>query len=140
MTGIEAITYHNGWAMAFAGAMIVFSGLVALCLAISLFPRLVGFLEKKPHTTAPPKAPPAEARPAETPPATPSLPTDIDGALILYQPLIDTLDQPFELSQLYARATQEELPHPHLTLSYLRQAGILVPQGEGLFTWHPRSS
>ena len=130
MTGIEAISYHHGWAMAFAGAMIVFSGLVALCLAISLFPRLVGFLEKRPQPTAPPQAPPAA----------PSLPTDIDGAVILYQPLIDTLDQPFELAQLYARATQEELPHPHLTLSYLRQAGILVPQGEGLFTWHPRSS
>jgi hypothetical protein len=69
-----------------------------------------------------------------------SLPTDIASAINLYQPLIDALEQPFELAHLYERATQEGLPHPHLTLSYLRQAGLLVPQGEGLFTWHPKSS
>ena len=133
MTGLEAISYHHGWAMAFAGAMIVFSGLVALCLAISLFPRLVGFLEKRPRPAATPAPPP----PVETP-QTVTLPTDIGHAVKTYQPLIDSMDQPFELARLYERATQEGLPHPHLTLSYLRQAGLLVPHGDGLFTWHPK--
>ena len=40
------------------------------------------------------------------------------------------------LKDLYQRATQFDLPHPHITIKCLREAGILSPQGDGMFRWN----
>ena len=47
MYGIQAITAHNGWAMALAGALIVFSGLIVLSFAISHLHKLLKIFEKQ---------------------------------------------------------------------------------------------
>jgi hypothetical protein len=49
--------------------------------------------------------------------------------------LVEQLNQPFDLLQLFEISNKMDLPHPHLSLKYLQQAGVLVPQGDGTFTW-----
>jgi len=41
--GLQAIAAHNGWAMALAGALIVFSGLVILSFVISQLHKILMF-------------------------------------------------------------------------------------------------
>ena len=53
----------------------------------------------------------------------------------IYRPLVAQLKQPFDLLQLFKISNKMDLPHPHLSIKYLREAGILVPQGDGTFTW-----
>lgn len=61
--------------------------------------------------------------------------SDIDEAAKLYEPLVYDMEQPFQLSHLYEISEQNDLPHVHLTIKMLREAGILVPAGDGAFTW-----
>ena len=92
MYGFEAITSHNGWAMALAGALIVFCGLVVLSLAISQLHKILVFFEKdidpQPDIITPEDEAP-EYEPLVSLPET--FPTDINEISSLYQPLIDDL-------------------------------------------------
>ena len=115
--------------MAFAGAMIVFCGLVGLATAISLFPKLMSFIEAR-----------ASSRRSETTtPAQPPqyFPADAAEIARIYQPLIDEIGDTFQLKSLYSVSRQKGFPHPHLTISFLRRANFLVPKGQGLFKWNP---
>ena len=47
MNGFETILAHNGWYMALAGGIIVFTGLILLAAAISQIHKLVTILDKK---------------------------------------------------------------------------------------------
>ncbi len=137
MTGLEAITHHNGWAMALAGACIVFSGLSILALVISQLRKVVDLLEKKPE--AKPKEIADQAVKAPRKPeikAAPEQPAlDFAGAEGIYKPLTEGLGSPFQLVGLYAAAKDKGLPHPHLSIKHLRESGILTPIGDGSFDW-----
>ncbi|NOR26364.1 MAG: hypothetical protein GQ542_18640 [Desulforhopalus sp.] len=130
MYGIEAINAVNGWAMAAVGALIVFSGLVMLSFIISQLHKFVPLLEKIGKKAAKPEAPP----PTETLPVE-KCPTDLKVQATLFEPLIEKLGSNFPLAELYSQAKEQNIPHPHLSLSAFRQAGILVPLGDGIFTW-----
>jgi len=135
LTGFEAIAHHNGWMMALFGAAIVFSGLAVLSFVISQMPRLFQLLEPKSADAPPPIEPEAAKEPARD--AAPPPSTDDANAIALQiEPLVSTLNEPFQLSDLYRLCREQDLPHPHLSLSYLRRQGILQPQGEGAFTWN----
>ena len=45
----------------------------------------------------------------------------------------------FTLVDLHRVTKEVGLPHPHLSINRFRDAGILVPVGEGQFTWKPIS-
>lgn len=129
MYGFEAISAHNGWAMAFAGALIVISGLAVLATVISQLHRVAALLER-PRTKrrrdlepTPPKSP--------APRASFSIETEIDR----YRDLAEDLGDGFELQQLYQRAASEELPHVHLTIRSLREQGYLAADDKGRFSW-----
>lgn len=129
MYGLEAISAHNGWAMAFAGALIVISGLAVLATVISQLHRVAALLER-PRTKrrrdlepTPPKSP--------APRASFSIETEIDR----YRDLAEDLGDGFELQQLYQRAASEELPHVHLTIRSLREQGYLAADDKGRFSW-----
>ena len=137
MYGLEAINAANGWAMAFTGAIIVFSGLVVLSFVISQLNKVLSFWEnlisnfKKNH-----QAKQTDELQDEDNSVVPHLiPSDIKEAARYYSHLIEDLDQPFELTRLYEISQQKGFPHPHITISNFRQANILVPAGDGLFTW-----
>ncbi len=136
MQGIEAINANNGWMMAALGAGIVFSGLVVLSLAISQIHKILKLLEADTPTVAePPKA--AETKETVDNIALPDYcPDDILEAARLYQPMLTELGDSFTLPNLYALSRKIGIPHPHITIKSMREAGILINQGEGLFSWN----
>jgi len=135
--GFDNITAGNGWGMAVVGASIVFLGLAVLTFVISQVHKILNLWEqkdgffnrykkqaqiKKPKTV---KAPVTIQR---------HLPSVKELASI-YRPLVEQLKQPFDLFQLFEISNKMDLAHPHLSIKYLQEAGVLVPQGDGMFTW-----
>jgi len=137
--GLHAIAVHNGWAMAFAGALIVFSGLVVLSFVISQLHKIIIFFEKKPvHIDRDPEiidVEPQEDKPWISLPK--QFPTDIKEVARLYKPLVEELGETFYLSQLYEMSKKNSFPHPHITLTAFRESNLLIPDGDGVFTWNP---
>ena len=138
MYGFHAISTHNGWAMAIAGALIVFSGLVVLSTAISQIHRILLFFENKYagfrnnnkiQENDEPEEQPDSDLPKE-------FPSELDEIAGLYQPLIEKIGETFYLSDLYKIAKENNFPHPHITLTAFRDAKILVPYGDGVFSWN----
>jgi hypothetical protein len=135
--GLEAINAANGWAMALAGALIVFSGLVILTFVVSQLNRILGFWEnfilrfKQNHK----EKQTDEMQDKDTFTVPHRIPSDIKEAARYYSYLIEDLDQPFKLARLYEISQQKGFPHPHITISNFRQAKILIPAGDGRFTW-----
>jgi hypothetical protein len=127
--GFDAISANNGWAMAIAGALIVLTGLAVLSFVISQLHKVVALLEKE------------EKKRAETPTVAKKAPApkkpvlDIEAAQKQYRSLTEELDEPFALNLLYDLAQADDLPHVHLTIRTLREAGVLVSVGDGKFKW-----
>jgi hypothetical protein len=137
--GLQAITAHNGWAMALAGALIVFSGLVVLSFVISQIHKVLLFFEKKPvdfqnDLERPDIEPPEDKLGLSLPK---QFPADIREIARLYKPLVEALGETFCLSELYEILRKNDFPHPHITLTALRESEILIPDGDGVFTWNP---
>lgn len=139
MTGFEAISHHNGWVMAVSGALIVFSGLAVLSFLVSLLPKLFHLFEKKragaPSVSVTGGGSPSSEMTMEA--AAPLERTDPARIAKQIEPLVSTLAEPFQLSDLYRLCRENDIPHPHLSLSWLQREGFLHPQGEGAFTWKP---
>ncbi len=141
MYGLQAIAANNGWAMALTGVSIVFTGLVLLSLAISQIHKIFTILDKrKAEKEAAAKIVEEEA--AQKDQRTPylNLPNDIAKAEAQFTPLIASKGDPFLLTDLLKAAEKENLPHPHLTLNYLREAKLLIPKGDGFFVWQSQCS
>jgi hypothetical protein len=137
--GLHAIAVHNGWAMALAGSLIVFSGLVVLSFVISQLHKLLNIFEKKANGVAqdlePSDVEPPEEKPWISLPK--QFPADIKEVAHLYKPLVEELGETFYLSQLYEMSKKNDFPHPHITLTAFRESNILIPDGDGVFTWNP---
>ena len=131
MYGFENISANNGWAIAVLGAGIVFCGLAVLSLVISQIHRILRLFERK--KTAQEAA--AESGPAQRAAQAPRRLPNARELASIYRPLAEGLDSPFQLAELYETAAKMDLPHSHLSISRLREAGILVPKGEGDFVW-----
>ena len=137
MFGFENISANNGWAMAVVGATTVFLGLVILSFVISQIHKILKLWEQKDEffnryknqaqieEPKPTKAPVSRQR---------RLPT-VKELTSIYRPLVEQLKQPFDLLQLFEISNKMDLAHPHLSIKYLQEAGVLVPQGDGTFTW-----
>jgi len=135
--GFDNITANNGWAMAFVGATIVFSGLVVLSFVISQIHKVLNLWDKRDDRAA--RAKDVQRKGKAQTDAGPvyrerRLP-NVDELVIVYRPLVEGLKQPFELVKLYELANQMDLPHPNLSINRLREANILVAQADGKFTW-----
>jgi hypothetical protein len=137
--GLKAISVHNGWAMALAGALIVFSGLVVLSFVISQLHKVLMFFEKKSVGVQQDLEIPAVEPPEDTPGflLPKPFPADINEIVRLYNPLVEALGESFYLSDLYEILRKNDFPHPHITLTELRESKILIPGGDGVFTWNP---
>jgi ABC-type transport system involved in cytochrome c biogenesis permease subunit len=136
--GFENITNNNGWAMAAVGASIVFSGLVVLSFVISQIHKILALWdEREKHIARFRKLLRNHAAEKFTPPAYEQrqFPT-ADELAGDYAPLVDGLEKPFALSQLFEVAKQKDLPHPHLSIQRLQEAGILITEGDGTFKWN----
>lgn len=131
--GFEAITYHNGWAMAITGATIVFSGLIVLSALISQLHKLVNFLDQRQRGKSSVADAPSAA-PEDTA-ATGAHRFDVDVAISPFRAASATLTEPFSLADLHQAARKLNLPHPHLTIQALCQKDELIHEEDGLFRW-----
>ena len=134
MLGIDAITANNGWAMAFTGACIVMVGLALLSFVISQLHKIIALTEgkeKSPSTPLPVATPPAMALVA----AEIDMLDDLPAAARFYSTLTVDLGEVFPLAALYRICQKENIPHPHITIAALREAGFLAPAGDGNFSW-----
>lgn len=137
MYSIDNITAANGWAMAAVGASIVFLGLVVLSFVISQIHKILKFWEERDIHWARFKKEgplPETAKSGVTAYKGQHLP-EVNELAGIYGPLIEALEEPFDLSQVFEIAKQNDLPHPHLSINRLREAGILVAREEGMFAW-----
>jgi hypothetical protein len=131
--GLEAISAANGWAMSIVGVSIVFSGLVVLSFVISKLKTFIGFFEKVKKSLISCKN---QGKNSEGIDFSGEWPSDLQEQAKLYQPIINNLGPSFELKKLYLIAEKNNAPHPHLTITQFRSAGILVSQNDGIFSWH----
>ncbi len=125
MIGLEAISEHNGWAMAVTGIIIVMLGLSVLAFIISQLHKIIGLFEEKKKGVQHAAESAADIDTLNEPGA----------AALMYQPFTADLGDSFPLAELYRILEEKKQPHPHLTINTLRQAGYLQPEGNGLFSW-----
>ncbi|MBI5896286.1 MAG: hypothetical protein HZB24_09895 [Desulfobacterales bacterium] len=62
--------------------------------------------------------------------------SDLTGAALRCRRLASEIGAGFKLAELYRLLEKSDWPHPHLTIRSLRENGLLVPAGEGLFDWN----
>ena len=138
MYGLEAISNASGWQMAALGVTIVFVSLIVLAIIISQLHNLLEFWDKRSGLLQNTPVPEIDSGPhrAARLPHPPVCPEDIDLVAALWEPLVEKLGVPFSLQELYESAAKNDFPHPHLTINRLRQAGILVPVDNCLFSWN----
>ncbi|MEW6076596.1 MAG: hypothetical protein AB1724_02160 [Thermodesulfobacteriota bacterium] len=130
----QNISNSNGWAFAALGISIDIAGLAILSLIVSRVPRLVALLEKIGSLL---KKAPVQPRKKQTVKSQPDnlLAAGINDLATVYKSLTDPLGDVFQLSEVYRAAEENGLPHPHLTIKALRESGMLVSEGNGLFRW-----
>jgi hypothetical protein len=124
--------------MAAIGATIVFLGLVILSFFISQIHKIFEFWEDRDKylNRFKKEVQSVDEEKIETPVyRIPKIPT-VNELASIYRPLVEQLKEPFELSQLHEISKKLDLPHPHLSIQCLREADILVNQGDGTFTWN----
>ncbi|MBW2439998.1 MAG: OadG family protein [Deltaproteobacteria bacterium] len=136
MFGIDYITNNNGWAMAVVGATTVFVGLAVLSFVISQVHKLLDAWENRTKDNAV-----AAERPTKKAPARQEqrLPT-VSELCSIYRPLVEQLQEPFLLTQLFEKSKEMDLPHPHLSIKSLQEADVLVARGDGTFTWNQQKA
>jgi hypothetical protein len=136
MFGIDNITNNNGWAMAVVGASTVFVGLAVLSFVISQIHKILEAWDNRKQDKAV-----AADTPQEKAPATREqhLPT-VSELCSIYRPLVEQLQEPFLLTQLFEKTKEMDLPHPHLSIKSLQEADVLVYQGDGTFTWNKQKA
>ncbi len=142
MFGFENITANNGWAMAVVGASIVFLGLVVLSFVISQVHKILKLWEQRDEFLDRNKKQVQieKPKPIKAPvPIQQHLPS-VKELTSIYSPLVEQLRQPFDIPQLFEISNKMDLPHPHLSIKYLQQAGVLVPQGDGTFIWEKQKA
>ena len=137
MFGFENITANNGWSMAVVGASIVFIGLVVLSFVISQVHKILKFWEQRDEffNRYKKQAQIEEPKTIKAPVSRQRRLPSVNELTSIYRPLVEQLKQPFNLLQLFEISNKMDLPHPHLSIKYLQEAGVLVPQGDGTFTW-----
>ena len=132
--GLEAINAHNGWAMALAGAIIVMSGLSVLSFIISQLHKVVDFMENRKGSGTAEDIPPQASKDPAVLTADHDL-SNLDGCLTCYCQASAKLGNTFTLQDLFAVFQECDYPHPHLTIRSLKEEGLLITAGEGLFSW-----
>ena len=123
--------------MAAVGASIVFLGLVVLSFVISQMHKILELWENRGARKSHSLIQPAAAEPAISDAKVfkeQHLP-EVSELCDTYGPLIEALDEPFNLTQVFVIAKENDLPHPHLSINRLREAGLLIAQEDGTFTW-----
>ena len=135
MYGIEAITANNGWAMAIAGVIIVFAGLVILSTTIAQFHKLLDFWENRDSYYQRLANRRSKDGIASTLAPGLTISRSLRASIRQYRLITSRIGEPFSLPKLIHLAELSGLPHPHVAINDLIRAGVIVPDGQGYFIW-----
>lgn len=128
MLGLEAIAAHNGWAMASIGTLIVFTGLVLLSLAVSQIHKILQLWDRRGGLIRP-----RESGRQET-----GLSPEVKIAARQIRLLIERIGDPFSLPRLLELSQKAGLTRSRGMINELLEAGLIVPDEEGTFSWNQR--
>lgn len=135
----QRIAAENGWSMAALGIAIDMTCLALLAIIISRVPKVVALLDKA-GAFFQKKDASAGFEKKEDAPAAPAYDDfSLEGLRKIgsvYKQCAADIGETFNLSSLYDVSRKKGLPHPHLTIKSMREAGLLMPQGDGMFTWN----
>ncbi len=132
--GLEAIAEHNGWAMSSIGALIVFTGLAVLSFAVSQIHRLLQLWDNRARYFRP-------IRPVQPEDLTDATQQETvlsreDGiAARQIKLLVERIEDPFSLPRLFELCQEVGLARSHGRINKLVEAGLIVPDEEGGFSW-----
>ena len=134
--GIKAISAQNGWQYAFLGICIVFSGLIILSFVLSQLHKLLSLWENRASIGQRLKERFKRDTSVEEPESTSiELSPDLMESKQHYQMLVDRIGDPFSLPKLLRLAEKSGLLRPYANLNELLQAGIILPDKDGYYTW-----
>ena len=134
MTGIEAITANNGWAMAAVGGSIVFSGLVILSLTISQLHKVLGLWGRRDELLQKLKNGKEKDSGQKMPDI--QISEDVQETIRTFKLLTQRIGDPFALPKLLDLSVKCGLAKPHSTINMLLTSNIIVPDGKGYFRWN----
>ncbi len=130
MTGMEAISAHNGWAISAIGVTIVFTGLTVLSLTISQLHKVLAFMERKKSDSQKRAEGAKEIDVSDI-----IIPGDMKETAREYKMIIDRMDAPFSLPRLLELSEKCGLNRPYSNLNDLIGSGLIEPDGEGYYRW-----
>ena len=133
--GLEAISSHNGWAMAVAGIIIVFSGLVVLSSTIAQLHKVLGLLNGKAPDYQNGQGPRRANGTEDAPASDPTMHHNLAESARQFRLIAGRISESFPLPRLIELAELSGLPRPHSTINDLLKAGLIVPDGKGYFFW-----
>jgi hypothetical protein len=136
--GIEAITKLNGWAMAFVGVSIVFTGLLLLSTAISQLHKVLDLWEKKGVLYH--KIVERRKKKAKSVKAYKELTVTewMEESVKQFNILVQSMDDPFALPVLLDLAQKRGLQRPHSALTEFLKNELIIPDGNGYYRWDKR--
>ena len=132
MYGLEAISASNGWAISVVGITIVFTGLVLLSTVISQLYKVVELFDHPERIKAWFSRPEPELSPAAP---VLILTGEQKETAKQFGLLVRTMDDHFSLPRLLRLAQVSGVKHPHGSLNLLLKSEIIIPDGDGYFTW-----
>ena len=134
----QRIAAENGWSMAALGILIDMTCLALLATIISRVPKVVALIDRAGAFFQKEKGP--EGHPPETGKDAPPYDDFSQEGLLkiggIYKECAADIGETFPLSALYDVSQKKGLPHPHLTIKSMREAGLLLPKGDGKFSWN----
>lgn len=137
MYGLEAISNHNGWAMAVVGISIVFSGLLVLSFAISQLHKFIDLWEnRKAHLQNMKELLQTKVK-EEKPDYNFSFSRDVEESVHL---ITKRMGEPFSLPRLIDISKKFGLATPHSTINELIKADLIIPDGKGYFYWNTKKT
>ncbi len=139
MYGLEAINASNGWAISVVGITIVFKGLVILSFVISQLHKVLALYEdpskiKQLFQVKPDETLSAQDEAAKT--ARAALTDPQKEVIKQFAFLARTMEDHFSLSRLLHLAKFRGLKDPCENLNQLFITQIVLPDGDGMFTWN----
>ncbi len=117
--------------MALVGALIVFTGLILLSLAVSQIHKVLQLWDKRGSSLRPKKSGGAGAGPPKI-----TLSPEAKIAAKQVKLLIERIGEPFSLPKLLELSQKAGLARSHGKVNELVDAGLIVPDGKGAFSWN----
>lgn len=131
VTGLEAISSHNGWSIAAVGISIVFTGLTVLSIIISQLHKALNFWDERGIRYQQIKEQWQKKEDTDSCVLT----EDIEESARQFNLLTDRMGEPFSLPKLLELSKKCGM-HPHSAINDLLLKKRIVPDGKGYYSWN----